>query len=976
MNKKKNWVLSLSILLILMLNLGGGSTFVFADDTGPELKIEDEIDDLPSIQSASQERVEGSWWDCQVQYTTVINYLGYAEYGFGTWVGYWQNVELGHPRVGEQYLIKVAVYGVGSPASGQQAAVINFLLQSNTTIDTSGYPIRCFGGPDMLEFIDGCPQSLPFDNLNGTYNIPSGQYGNVWPIAPGAGWEFWIPVRTSTTLSSVNFTGVIDNIEAMNSPDKLFPTVPIYVFSESTQKPGAFNKVDPLDDAVNVPVDTFLEWQDSSNVTTYEYCIDTIDDNACLPWVDWSNPFNVLSPNTTYFWHIRAINDGGVTYSNGSPTAFWSFTTEDATSAPGAFGKYLPLNNATNVPTDLTLRWNESSGVSNYEYCYDTSNDGTCTTWVDVGLSTSNLLSGLATDTTYYWHVRAVNNVGTTYANGSESAFWSFKTEKSNSPPGAFSKASPADGATDMSTSPTLHWGTSSGAESYEYCIDDSDDNVCVNWIDVGAETSKALSGLDPNKTYYWHVRSRNEKGITYANGSETDFWSFKTMVLISADDGVLAIAVQGDGKILIGGYFEKVNDVTRNHIARLNPDGSLDTSFNPNINGRVDAIAIQPDGKILVGGYFQKIGTVTRNFIARLNENGSVDTAFDPNTNAAVYAILIQPDGKILVGGAFTSIDSTPRTRIARLTSNGTLDSSFKNIHLDNVVRTLAIQGDGKILIGGAFQNVDHDKPSFIARFHDDGHLDDTFLPVFNNNLMNLVIQPDGKILVGGQFTEVNGEGQKHITRLDLSGGIDQDFSASADDSIVSIALQADGKMILGGYFTKINGETHNHIVRLDPDGNVDNSLYLDANDLVTGVGLQSNGRILVGGLFTLTNGETHKYIARLLNNSPAEQELSLAQGSSGAAITWTLRNASPQVHRVTFELSTDGTHYTFLGNGDYVQGKWVLEELVLPMGQEIWIRARGYYDTGRFNGSGSVLEDGNTFKLDVNIFLPLVMR
>jgi hypothetical protein len=100
------------------------------------------------------------------------------------------------------------------------------------------------------------------------------------------------------------------------------------------------------------------------------------------------------------------------------------------------------------------------------------------------------------------------------------------------------------------------------------------------------------------------------------------------------ANDAVAAIAVQADGKILVGGDFTTLGGggtgtTTRNNIGRLNADGSLDTSFNPGANGTVIAIAVQADGKILVGGDFTTLGgggtgTTTRNHIGRLNTDGS----------------------------------------------------------------------------------------------------------------------------------------------------------------------------------------------------------------------------------------------------------------------------------------------------------------------------------------------------------------
>ena len=96
---------------------------------------------------------------------------------------------------------------------------------------------------------------------------------------------------------------------------------------------------------------------------------------------------------------------------------------------------------------------------------------------------------------------------------------------------------------------------------------------------------------------------------------------------------------------------------MARNNIARLNADGTLDTAFDPNANGNVYSIAVQTDGKILVGGIFTNIGGQTRNRIARLDAVTGVADSFDPNANNEVDSIAVQPDGKILVGGNFTNI-------------------------------------------------------------------------------------------------------------------------------------------------------------------------------------------------------------------------------------------------------------------------------------------------------------------------------
>jgi len=140
-----------------------------------------------------------------------------------------------------------------------------------------------------------------------------------------------------------------------------------------------------------------------------------------------------------------------------------------------------------------------------------------------------------------------------------------------------------------------------------------------------------------------------------------------------NANDVVRVVVVQPDGKILIGGAFTTLSPnggaaVTRNRIARLNPDGTLDAAFNANANNEVYSIAVQADGKILAGGYFTSIGGQTRNRIARLDATTGLADSFDPNANFEVLSIAVQADGKILAGGAFGSIGGQTRYHIARI--------------------------------------------------------------------------------------------------------------------------------------------------------------------------------------------------------------------------------------------------------------------------------------------------------------------
>jgi uncharacterized delta-60 repeat protein len=141
------------------------------------------------------------------------------------------------------------------------------------------------------------------------------------------------------------------------------------------------------------------------------------------------------------------------------------------------------------------------------------------------------------------------------------------------------------------------------------------------------------------------------------------------------ANGTVFSLAVQPDGQILVGGTFGLLGGQTRNRIARLKADGTLDPAFNPGANNSVNSLAVQPDGKILVGGSFTIMAGQARTNLARLNSDGSIDLAFSPAANNTVNALVVQPDGMILVGGVFTRLGGLVRINLARLNSDGSVD-------------------------------------------------------------------------------------------------------------------------------------------------------------------------------------------------------------------------------------------------------------------------------------------------------------
>ena len=201
---------------------------------------------------------------------------------------------------------------------------------------------------------------------------------------------------------------------------------------------------------------------------------------------------------------------------------------------------------------------------------------------------------------------------------------------------------------------------------------------------------------------------------------SEMGFFETQTVRL----DGGLAYkaAIQPDEKIIIVGTFTEIDLSTfRNRIARLNADGTFDAAFDPpgGVNNRINDVALQPDGKIIIGGEFTNVNNNGNyKYLARLNADGTLDTSFNPILNGSVTSLKLQPDGKILFSGAMTTVGGIPRNSVARVNPNGTLDTSFNlGSGTDGLVRTIDVQADGKILIGGDFRRVNGIERFGVAR-------------------------------------------------------------------------------------------------------------------------------------------------------------------------------------------------------------------------------------------------------------------
>lgn len=256
-------------------------------------------------------------------------------------------------------------------------------------------------------------------------------------------------------------------------------------------------------------------------------------------------------------------------------------------------------------------------------------------------------------------------------------------------------------------------------------------------------------------------------------------------------------ILVQNDGKLLVCGFFTSYAGSSRMKLARLHPDGSLDQDFNHNINSpsSIRGMAIQEDGKIVIGGMFSHHNTdgiITSN-IARLHPNGLLDSTFNAGTGTdynGVSDIAIQDDGKLVVGGTFNLMNGVESNFIARLTPDGDLDPGFSTgAGFNTYVTTVQVLDDSRILAGGGFTHFNNALSTRFAMLNPDGSIDHEFIVGSSfsyQDVQSLSIQDDGKIIAGGKFSSYRGQEAHNIARLMAASPVGVESEVASTENII----------------------------------------------------------------------------------------------------------------------------------------------------------------------------------------------
>ncbi|MEG3977734.1 DUF4347 domain-containing protein, partial [Microcoleus sp. herbarium8] len=320
---------------------------------------------------------------------------------------------------------------------------------------------------------------------------------------------------------------------------------------------------------------------------------------------------------------------------------------------------------------------------------------------------------------------------------------------------------------------------------------------------------------------------------------------------------------------IYVGGAFTSIGGVARNRIARLNSDGTVDATFNPNANDIVLRIAIDSSGNPIVGGAFDNIGGSTRNYIAKLNPTtGVADATFNPNASNTVSAIAVDSSGNPYVGGLFTTIGGSTRNNIAKLNpTTGVADATF-DPNANGIVLQIALDSSGNPIVGGTFFSIGGSPRNRIAKLNPTtGVADATFNPNADDFVTAIALDSSGNPYVGGNFTNIGGSPRNRIAKLNLTTGVaDATFNPNANAQVKAIALDSSDNPYVGGDFNTIGGSTRNRIAKLNPTtGVADATFDPNASGDVRAIAVDSSGNPYVGGDFNTIGGSTRNNIAKL---------------------------------------------------------------------------------------------------------------
>ena len=343
-------------------------------------------------------------------------------------------------------------------------------------------------------------------------------------------------------------------------------------------------------------------------------------------------------------------------------------------------------------------------------------------------------------------------------------------------------------------------------------------------------------------------------KGIIRLNPDGTKDQTFN--IGNGANNYMKNVCIQNDGKIIVIGDFTTFNGSVANKIVRLNPNGSVDNTFNTGSgpNKEIYSVTTDANDKIIVCGKFTSFNGINVGYLASLNDDGSVNSNSSVGANNIIYEARVQIDNKILIYGEFSSYNNSPANKIARLNSDGTIDQTFVSGNgFDTSPSSIELQSDNKILLGGNFTTYNNKPNNRLIRLNVDGSIDSTYYTESgpSSNVFSILFHNNtNTIYIGGIFSRCQNYITPEVAHLKLNGRIDQLFSSStgANNKINSISIQPDEKIIIAGTFSEYNYDATAPIIRVNKTGELDTTfrLWNNGESKPTKIIIQPDNKIL----------------------------------------------------------------------------------------------------------------------------------
>ncbi|RYM34756.1 PKD domain-containing protein [Brumimicrobium glaciale] len=366
-----------------------------------------------------------------------------------------------------------------------------------------------------------------------------------------------------------------------------------------------------------------------------------------------------------------------------------------------------------------------------------------------------------------------------------------------------------------------------------------------------------------------------------HTNLTEVDLTGTTIIPPLGIQQGfVFSLAIQPDNKILVGGSFTHYAGQASRGLARLNMNGELDTAFQNKLGlgvaGEIQDIYVLPNQKILVGGNFLSVNGYPADRIARINADGSVDTTFNGPTflHGGVNSIDVQPNGKILVGGNFRYVNGSPQDYIARLEVDGAYDNSFFSPLWDNVTfgmsaNKIQIVSNSKIMVTGKFACCNP-----VVRLNANGTIDGSFYFNLSGTVYDFVELDNGKYIIGGTAFSNNGQVPYLLMGINSDGSYDPTFNETnpgyfgySSSLVKTINRISDDHILVSGTFPSVPNGTRNAFI-LSNSGQRDTLFDVPESfsmGQVRALDIQSDGRIIVAGNFDYIGSVKRNGIARL---------------------------------------------------------------------------------------------------------------